>query len=414
MESIKTLIDKGDYAAAKSLMQEYDLVIRDGVIVPRNEIAMNAISSLKTFWNQRQQTRKILLNSLYGALLNPSLRFNDDRLGQSTTLTGRCVVQHMNAKTNEVVLGIYDYQGEVPHYSDTDSCYFTVAHLLDRPMFEGFEPTRDNYLALYDAIASEVNASFASFMHRTFNTSMERGAYIRAGRELVGVRAYFIKKKKYAILMYEMDGTRFDVNGKRGKLKAMGLDLKRADTPKVMQDFLSEVLMDTLTGATHDDITNKIIPFRQTFKSAKPWEKGKPSAVKGMTKYYDAVNRSVEVNKKAASGINKRVTVPAHVGASYNWNKLCELHNDLHTPLITDGTRIVICSLLPNEFGMKDVAYPIDIPSGQLPKWFTGLPFDDAAMEDKIIDMKLQNLFEALDWNFTHTHLFSGDEYFTF
>jgi hypothetical protein len=30
----------------------------------------------------------------------------------------------------------------------------------------------------------------------------------------------------------------------------MGLDLKRSDTPKVIQDFLSDVLHDVLTGAT--------------------------------------------------------------------------------------------------------------------------------------------------------------------
>jgi len=39
------------------------------------------------FWDMRQHSRKILLNSLYGALLNETMRFYDPRIGQSVTLT---------------------------------------------------------------------------------------------------------------------------------------------------------------------------------------------------------------------------------------------------------------------------------------------------------------------------------------
>ena len=40
------------------------------------------------FWDKRQLVKKINLNSLYGAILNPGCRFFDKRIGQSTTLTG--------------------------------------------------------------------------------------------------------------------------------------------------------------------------------------------------------------------------------------------------------------------------------------------------------------------------------------
>jgi DNA polymerase elongation subunit (family B) len=73
------------------------------------------------FWNQRQQTRKILLNSLYGALLNEVMKFSDKRIGKSVTLTGRCVAKHMNSKINEIVVGKYDYKGDAIIYADTDS-----------------------------------------------------------------------------------------------------------------------------------------------------------------------------------------------------------------------------------------------------------------------------------------------------
>jgi DNA polymerase elongation subunit (family B) len=56
----------------------------------------------------------------------------------------------------------------------------------------------------------------------------------------------FITKKRYAVLNYDKEGKRLDVDGKPGKIKAMGLDLKRSDTPEYMQNFLEEILMDVL------------------------------------------------------------------------------------------------------------------------------------------------------------------------
>jgi DNA polymerase elongation subunit (family B) len=73
------------------------------------------------FWDQRQLSRKILLNALYGSILNPHMRFYDKRIGQSVTLTGRSIAKHMNAKINEIITGEYNYKGDAISYADTDS-----------------------------------------------------------------------------------------------------------------------------------------------------------------------------------------------------------------------------------------------------------------------------------------------------
>ena len=80
------------------------------------------------FWDKRQLVKKINLNSLYGALLNPGSRFFDSRLGQSTTLTGRVIARHMAAELNKVIAGKYDYMGDAIVYGDTDS--HTLVHIL--------------------------------------------------------------------------------------------------------------------------------------------------------------------------------------------------------------------------------------------------------------------------------------------
>jgi DNA polymerase elongation subunit (family B) len=65
------------------------------------------------FWDKRQLVKKINLNSLYGAILNPGCRFFDKRIGQSTTLTGRSIARHMDAHLNELITGEYDHVGKV-------------------------------------------------------------------------------------------------------------------------------------------------------------------------------------------------------------------------------------------------------------------------------------------------------------
>ena len=75
----------------------------------------------KAFWDKRQLVKKINLNSLYGAILNPGCRFFDKRIGQSTTLTGRIIAKHMDAHVNEAITGTYDHVGEAIIYGDTDS-----------------------------------------------------------------------------------------------------------------------------------------------------------------------------------------------------------------------------------------------------------------------------------------------------
>lgn len=367
------------------------------------------------FWDQRQQARKILLNSLYGALLNEGLRFYDERLGQSVTLTGRSIVRHMISKINEVILGDYNHEGDAIIYGDTDSCYFSAYHVRQQnEMFADFEWSRENVIGLYDGIADIVNDSFPEFMHRSFNTTLARGGIIKAGRELVASKGLFIKKKKYAVLMYDKEGFRLDADGKPGKLKAMGLDLKRADTPKFMQKFLEDLLMNVLTGKPREEMYDDIRTFRRAFKERPGWEKGTPKAVKALTDYAqrEARSRSMAVDKNGTVGKSLKVNMPGHVRAALNWNHLCDTYGDRYSMRIGDGSKVIVCKLRSNLLKMDSVAYPIDEP--HIPQWFKELPFDHELMETTIIDNKLDNLVGVLDWDLSETKEIPAADFFVF
>ena len=342
------------------------------------------------YWDKRQLVKKINLNSLYGAILNAGCRFFDKRIGQSTTLVGRKVAKHMAAKVNEIITGEYNHIGKSIIYGDTDSAYFSAYTTLKADIDKGnIHWDKDTVIQLYDTIASEVNNTFPQMMLDEFHCPKSRGSVIKAGREIVASKGLFITKKRYAVLYYDKDGKRQDVNGKPGKVKAMGLDLKRSDTPEYMQECLNDILNKVLTGSQEDEILEMISEFRIKFKSRPGWEKGSPKRANNVTEY-----AAKEVK-------NGKTNMPGHVRASINWNTLKRMHGDKYSMGIVDGMKVIVCKLKDNPLGFTSVAYPVD--ELRLPKWFMELPFNHDEMEITIINNKIENLIGVLDWDLRST-----------
>ena len=342
------------------------------------------------YWDKRQLVKKINLNSLYGAILNVGCRFFDDRIGQSTTLTGRGIARHMAAKINEVITGEYNHVGKSIIYGDTDSAYFSAYSSLKNEIAKGeIAWNKDTAVQLYDTIAAEVNSTFPQYMLDAHHCPKSRGEVIKAGREIVAIKGLFITKKRYAVLYYDKDGKRQDVGDKPGKIKAMGLDLKRSDTPEFMQKFLEEILTDVLNGAQEKETLERISEFRTEFKARPGWEKGSPKRANNITEY--------EAKEKKAGKAN----MPGHVRASINWNTLKRMNGDKYSQQIVDGMKVIVCKLKANPLGYTSVAYPVD--ELRLPKWFQELPFDHAEMETTIINNKIENLIGVLEWDLNST-----------
>ena len=338
------------------------------------------------YWDKRQLVKKINLNSLYGAILNPGCRFFDARIGQSTTLTGRCISKRMAEVVNSLLTGKEDHIGDSIVYGDTDSVYFSAWPMMKTDVESGkAEWSKEIVTALYDNIADEVNVDFPVFMERAFHCPRTNGEIIRGGREIVATKGLYITKKRYAVLIYDQEGFRLDTEGKPGKVKAMGLDLKRSDTPKVMQDFLGDLLKDVLTGQQREDTIEKIKEFKNTFHERPGWEKGTPKRVNNLTKYTAEEKRLGKAN------------MPGHVRAAMNWNNLRKMNGDKYSQEIMDGQKTIVCKLKSNPLGFTSIGYPTD--ETHLPQWFKDLPFDDSLMEETIVDQKIDNLLSVLNWD---------------
>lgn len=369
----------------------------------------------RAFWDKRQLVKKINLNSLYGAILNPGCRFFDKRIGQSTTLTGRRITRHMGAKTNELLAGEYDHTGKTIIYGDTDSVYFSAVPVLP----DDTELDLDSALKLYDHVSDTVSESFPAFLKEEFNVPLSAGAVMQAGREVVGQAGLFITKKRYAIKCLDIEG--YQPEG--GKLKIMGMDIKRSDTPEFIQEFLEEVLDDALSGLTEKQVLDKIRDFKLQFKEMDPWLKGMPKRVNNLTHYTKKYQKLKGTDKSDPFARNrlsklkelepKNNMIPGHVTASIHWNYLKSMHNDNYSMSITDGMKVIVCRLKSNPMGYGSVAYPVD--ELHLPDWFKQLPFDCETMEQAVLDKKITNVLGAMKWDLSRINDSGAlDEFFEF
>jgi DNA polymerase elongation subunit (family B) len=342
------------------------------------------------FWDKRQLVKKINLNSLYGAILNPGCRFFDKRIGQSTTLTGRQIAKHMAAEVNKIITGEYDHVGKAIIYGDTDSVYFSAYPVLKNEIAAGSIPWgKDNVITLYDQLCEQANTTFPDFMARAFHCPRPRSEVIAAGREVVADTGLFITKKRYAVRVYDLEGNRTDKDGKLGKVKAMGLDLKRSDTPVFMQDYLKTLLDMVLDLKPEKELLDSISDFRREFKERPGFEKGSPKRANKIGHYQRLEEKQGKAN------------MPGHVRASINWNTLKRMNGDKYSQDIVDGMKVIVCKVKQNPLGYTSVAYPTD--ELRMPEWFKELPFDDAAMEEVIIDNKLDNLIGVLKYDLEST-----------
>jgi len=353
----------------------------------------------KAFWDKRQLVKKINLNSLYGAILNPGCRFFDKRIGQSTTLTGRRITRFMAGKTNELLTGKFDHVGDCIIYGDTDSVYFTAVPALP----QGSELDLDSAVKLYDHISDTVSDGFPGFLKTEFNVPYENGKVLKAGREVVGRSGLFITKKRYAIKCLDIEG--YQPEG--GKLKIMGMEIKRSDTPEFVQDFLEEVLDDALSGATEKEVITKVKEFKKNFQSLDPWKKGMPKRVNNLTNYTEKLKstRKTENMKlfklESLKDESSNNMIPGHVRASINWNDIKTAFGDNYSMTIMDGMKVIVCRLKNNAMGYSSIAYPTD--ELNLPQWFKDLPFDNEAMEEAVLDKKVENVLGQMGWDLSQT-----------
>lgn len=342
---------------------------------------------LSSYWDTIQQARKLFLNSTYGALLNEFFRFYDPRFGQSVTLSGRVVTKHMIRKACEVIDGEYTF-GPASVYGDTDSCYASIASLITDP------EDIDTIVELADAIGAVINDSFPGHMMEQFFVPHENGAVIQAGREVVARRGIFKDqtKKRYALYVIDEEGKRKD------KLKIMGMETQRSDTPKWIQTFLHDCLeLVVMDGKGERALRDLITKFRDdVFLKKENWELGNPKTVKNLK----TTMRLVDMYND--NRLAEKPDVYYVVQAASNYNKYLKYFDDLVMNPIIDGDKVEIMylnekDLKNNPLCVRNIAVPVGMRDKS--EWLRELPIDTARAYEGLVRKKVDNIFGVFDWN---------------
>ena len=382
LKKLKELVQQKDVEKIKQFMRENDLELSsDGRIISKHAKYFQEQSN---YWDLEQYVKKIFLNSMYGLTLQSSSVFYDFRVGTSTTMSGRKCWQHLCSAANEKMCGEYTYKGHCLSGGDTDSSYMSLNQFF-KDANPNFVLTNDNIISFANDVELHINTTYPDFMARTFHCEGKYKDILKASREVVASRGLFCGKKRYALLVIDKDGHRQDVDGKPGKMKIMGIQVARSDTPKLVRNLLKDMLQSILVDGSKEKLYEILKEFGKTkWSQLEPWEKGRPKACNKLKFYTD------EYNKTGKCSVGQ-------VMASINWNKLIDANNDKTSPKILDGDKVIVCSLNPNNaYGMKSIAYPLDL--NILPKWFKDLPFSEQDMEDSIIDTTLDTVFKAVNW----------------
>ena len=340
-----------------------------------------------------QLTKKISLNSVYGALLNEFFRFSDPRMGASVTATGRQITTHMIGTIGNIITGEFanmiksteiDEDGKIANSyitespvilaSDTDSCYFLT-----------LATNKDESVVTADAIADEVNNSFPVFMRKAFNCQPDYDDLIKAGREVVAERGLFQAKKKYMLKIVNLDGKDCD------KFKAMGSEIKKSDTPRIIQGFLKSVVDLILNGNAYPVLEKYINEQRKELMKEQ-----KNVIALGIAKAVNNLDEKFKEYQEFELTGKRRVNLPGHVRASINYNQLSQQFEGKKAKLIKSGDKILVFYVKPNKYKITSIALPSDFV--KFPKWFNQeLEVDISLTEQKMIDAKLEGIFSALN-----------------
>lgn len=350
--------------------------------------------SQEEYYDLLQLTRKIQLNSCYGALLNAFFRFFRMEMGASVTATGRAITSHMIGTIGELLTGTYSslhsytkvekdkiakfYETAVDSpviYGDTDSSYFLT-----------YASTKEEAVEIADTIADGVNDSFPGFMVNAFNCQKpDFHDLIKAGREIVAVRGLFQAKKKYVLKVVDLEGVACD------KMKSMGSEIKKADTPKPIQKFLKTTVDMILDGKEYDEVEVHVNKERKNLFSKSQYDDiihlGVARAANNLEEQYAAFKKLEKTGKG-------KVRLPGHIRAAINYNELALQEEGPGATMIQSGDKVKVFYLKDNSRKLKSIAFPADI--AKFPQWFDSMFKVDAKLtEEKMIDAKLESVFSA-------------------
>ena len=329
--------------------------------------------------NLRQTVMKLLLNSGYGAFVNRYFRWFDRRLGMSITLSGQLVIQvaerELNKWLNKVVgTDNKDYVIAI----DTDSNYLNLQPLVDK-----FFPdkSREELVDILDKICEEqiqkvLDSGFLEL--KDYMNAYDQKMVME--REAIASSAFWTAKKRYSMMVHDMEGVRMPVD--KPKIKIQGLEAIRSSTPYRCRKPLLD-LIELVLSTDEETVQDYISKFKEEFLQMPASDIGMPRSMNNIDKYEDR-----DTIKKGA---------PAHIRGAIHFNRLLkqyDLENEWESIRSGEKGKFIYLSE-PNSIGANVISFTTSIPK----EFDADKYIDRNKMFEKIIIDPASNILEPIGWS---------------
>ena len=321
-----------------------------------------------------QHSKKISLNSAYGAIGNKYFRYYDHRQAEAITMSGQLNIKWIEKKLNEYFNKLYNTNDDYIIASDTDSVYINMAPLvkmtgatdkvkivkaLDKFCKEKVEP----YIAtVYKELADYMNV---------YQQKMEMA------REVIADRGIWTAKKRYILNVHNSEGVQYP----EPKLKIMGIEAVKTSTPLPCRDKLKECFKILMNG-NEKEMKEFCVNFRREFELLPPEDIGFPRSVNNVEKYSDTTS------------IYKKGT-PMHVKGALLYNHLLKTKKVSHKhQTIYEGDKGKFVHLRKNPWNANVITF-----IGSLPTEFDMHKLIDYEQQfTKSFMDPLRFILEAINW----------------
>ena len=297
--------------------------------------------------NNVQMSKKIALNSAYGAIGNQYFRYFKLANAEAITLSGQVSIRWIENKMNQKMNTILKTEGkDYVIASDTDSIYLHMGDLVEA-VYKGREKTTEGVVSFLNKVCE---VELEPYIESSYQ---ELADYVNAydqkmimKRENIASTGIWTAKKRYILNVWDSEGVRYE----EPKLKIMGIEAIKTSTPAPCRKFLKDAFTLLMSG-TEDEVIDYIEECRTQFNKLPPEEVAFPRSVSNVEKW-----------KSSSDMYNKGCPIHVRGAILYNhWTVKKKIDHKYAT--INNGEKIKFCYLkTPNWMHENVISFIQDFP----------------------------------------------------
>mgnify|MGYP001960343366 FL=1 len=331
--------------------------------------------------NNIQMSKKILLNSAYGALANQHFRYYSLEMAEGITTAGQLAIRWIDKSINTYINQLLNTENvDYVVASDTDSIYVTFDRLVHQVFTDTDDATKTTKIITFldkiskDKIEPFINRSYEA-LHSYVNSYAQK---MQMGREVIADKGIWTAKKRYILNVYDLEGVKY----KEPKLKIMGIESVRSSTPEWCRNKIKDLIR-IIINTDEETVMQSIADYREAFNNLSFDQLAFPRSVRGVEKY------------SSTKSIYSKGT-PIHVRGVLLYNYLLKKHKlTKKYQSIREGEKIKFAYLKePNTLRENVISV-----STHLPKEFELEKYIDYDLQfDKAFLQPIKNILDVIGW----------------